>query len=70
MSATNHGEGGNGGRGSRQGPSPIGIGGGTESVRAGVFGTDGRALAFVATPYGLSHPRVAPAPGLGRAGPR
>jgi FGGY-family pentulose kinase len=39
------------------GPFLIGIDGGTEGLRVGVFDTDGRALAFAATPYGLSHPR-------------
>ena len=39
------------------GPFLIGIDGGTEGLRAGVFNAAGRALAFAATPYGLAHPR-------------
>jgi sugar (pentulose or hexulose) kinase len=48
------------------GPFLIGIDGGTEGLRVGVFDTDGRALAFAATPYGLSHPR----PGWAEQDPR
>jgi FGGY-family pentulose kinase len=40
-----------------KGPFLIGIDGGTESLRVGVFDVSGRPLAFAATPYGLDHPR-------------
>lgn len=43
--------------GAGDGPYLIGIDGGTESLRAGVFDPAGRSLATAATPYGLRHPR-------------
>jgi FGGY-family pentulose kinase len=39
------------------GPYLLGIDYGTESCRVGVFDTEGRPLAFAATPYQLTHPR-------------
>lgn len=39
------------------GPYLMGIDLGTESVRAGIFGTDGSPIVFRTQPYGISHPR-------------
>lgn len=38
-------------------PYVIGVDGGTEGIRAGVFDTEGRALAFFSCPYKTSFPR-------------
>lgn len=38
-------------------PYVIGVDGGTEGIRAGVFDSEGRALAFSSCPYKTSFPR-------------
>lgn len=39
-------------------PYVIGVDGGTESIRAGVFDTNGKALAFASSPYSTRFPRA------------
>ena len=38
-------------------PYVVGVDGGTEGIRAGIFDTEGKALAFASCPYGTKFPR-------------